>query len=150
MADTPNDQEPSLRKMLNPFIRQSLWTVKLKLVDRISAFGVFLTALACPVCFPMLAVVGSALGLGFLHPYEMKIMILFQILVGTSFLGNLISFLNHRKKLPLAVGLVSPLLIFMTLHLYFQHWLLYTGLFGLLVASILNFRAVRQSSICRS
>ena len=39
-------------------------------VDKLGSFGVLLTALSCPACWPLFASVGSALGLGILLPYR--------------------------------------------------------------------------------
>jgi len=116
-------------------------------VEKIGSIGSFLAALACPACFPMFAVVGSALGLGFLRPYEGWVFLAFRILVLIALIGNVISFLNHRNKAALAVGIGSPLLIFFSLYIYFNPFFMYFGLFGLVVASILNYISNRQCAI---
>jgi len=95
----------------------------------------------------MFAVVGSALGLGFLQPYEGWVFLAFRILVLIALIGNIISYLNHQNKIALIIGVGSPLLIFFSLHIYFHPILMYSGLFGLLIASILNYIFNRQCRI---
>jgi MerC mercury resistance protein len=117
-------------------------------VEKIGAIGALVTASACPACFPMLAVVGTTLGLGVLRPFEGWVFIVFQILVVIAILGNILSFVRHRRTFPLIIGLSGPLLIFFALYVRFNQLLLYLGLFGLAAASILNFIANRQCARC--
>jgi len=117
------------------------------IVEKVGSVGSFLAALSCPACFPMFAVVGSALGLGFLQPYEGWVFLAFRILVLIALIGNIISYLNHQNKIALIIGVGSPLLIFFSLHIYFHPILMYSGLFGLLIASILNYIFNRQCRI---
>ena len=122
--------------------------MKLGFVDKIGSIGSLVTAMACPVCFPMLAVVGSALGLGVLHPFEGKILLAFELLVGVSLIGSFIAYFNHRKILPLLIGVISPGLIFFALYIRFHSVIIYLGLLGLAVASVMNMVANRRCRKC--
>ncbi len=82
--------------------------MKLGFVEKVGSIGSIIAAAACPACFPLLAVVGAALGLGVLRPLEGTAFLAFQVLVGVALVGNIISFLNHRELLPLIVGIISP------------------------------------------
>jgi len=117
------------------------------IIEKVGSIGSLLAALSCPACFPMFAVVGSALGLGFLRPYEGWVILAFRILVLGALIGNVVSFLNHRNKITLLIGVGSPLLIFFSLYIYFNSVLIYSGLFGLVIGSILNTIYNRQCSI---
>jgi hypothetical protein len=55
--------------------------MKLGFIDKIGSVGSLLAAVACPACFPMLAAVGSAVGLSVLHTFEGKVFVAFQLLV---------------------------------------------------------------------
>jgi hypothetical protein len=120
------------------------------MLDKIGSLGAFVAAFGCPACFPLLAVAGSALGLGVLRPYEGWVMYTFQGLVVISLLGNILSFLNHRKIIPLVVGVTSPALIFFTFYIYFDQRLLYLGLFGLLAATAFNYIAKHNCRACKT
>jgi len=118
-------------------------------LDKTGAIGAFLAAGSCPVCFPLLAVVGSALGFGFLKPYEGAMMVIFQGLVLVALVGNILSFRSHKRIVPLAVGVISPILIFFVFYVYFSSVLLNIGLFGLLTAAMMNFIVGRQCTSCK-
>ena len=120
----------------------------LNLIDKIGTVGSLIAAAGCPACFPMLAVVGSALGLGALHPLEGKVFLVFQILVAIALLGNVISYFKHRKTLPLLIGIISPGLIFFALYIRFHPVIIYSGLSGLAVASVMNMIANRRCKKC--
>jgi mercuric ion transport protein len=122
--------------------------VKSGVVEKTATVGALLTAAACPACFPMLAVVGTALGLGIFRAFEGWVFIVFQTLVVLALVGTVLSFLRHRRLIPLIVGLSGPLLIFLALYFGFNQFLLYLGLFGLIAASVLNFLANRQCTRC--
>lgn len=117
-------------------------------IDKIGSVGSLLAAAACPVCFPMLAIVGSAVGLGVLHPFEGKVFLVFQLLVAVAMLGGIMSYFNHRKVLPLLIGIISPALIFFGLYVFFHPVIVYSGLFGLAVGSVTNFIANRRCKKC--
>lgn len=122
--------------------------MKVDFIEKMGSVGALLAAGACPVCFPMLAVVGSALGLGVLRPYEGKVFFVFQFLVLLALAGNVISFFTHRNVLALVVGIAGPVLIFFALYIHFSPAVLYAGLFGLIAASTLNALAKRRCRKC--
>lgn len=126
----------------------TLRTVKNGVVEKIGTIGALLAAAACPACFPILAVVGTALGLGIFHPFEGWVFAVFQILVVIAMLGNMLSFFRHRRLFPFIIGLAGPLLIFVALYVRFNQLFLYLGLFGLAAASVLNFFTNRQCVRC--
>ena len=118
--------------------------MKSGVIEKIGTIGAVLAAAACPACFPMLAVAGTALGLGIFRPFEGWVFIVFQVLVIIAMLRNLLSFVRHRRAVSLIIGLAAPLLIFFALYVRFDQLLLYVGLLGLVVASVWNYVANRQ------
>lgn len=86
----------------------------------------------------MLGVVGSIIGIGFLQKYEGTLFPVFKILVAVSLLGNIVSYTNHKKILPLTIGTLSPIAILGSIYFYWNNAIIYTGIAGLVVASILN------------
>lgn len=117
-------------------------------VEKFGTVGALLAAVACPACFPILAVVGTALGLGIFHPFEGWVFVAFQVLVFIALVGNIFSFFCHRRVFPLILGVASPALIFFVLYVWFNQPLLYLGLLGLAAASVFNYIASRQSVRC--
>lgn len=118
-------------------------------LDKAGTVGAFLAAASCPACFPLLGIVGATLGLGFLRPYEGIMMYVFQGLVFLSLIGNILSYLKHRRVIPLTIGILSPLVIFFAFYIRFSNVLIYSGLAGLLVAIILNYWADRRCTSCQ-
>jgi hypothetical protein len=96
----------------------------------------------------MLTIVGTALGLGILSPFEGWVFVAFQILVAIALIGNILSFVRHRGFFPFITGLAGAALIFFALCVRFGQVLLYLGLFGLGAASVLNYLANRRCA-CR-
>ena len=122
--------------------------MKSGVIEKIGTIGSVLAAVACPACFPMLAVVGTALGLGIFRPFEGWVFSVFQILLAIAVLGNILSFARHRRAFPFIMGVAGPLLIFFALYVRFNQLVLYLGLFGLVAASVLNYFANRQCARC--
>ena len=105
--------------------------MKSAVIEKVGSVGAILAALACPACFPVLAVVGTALGLGIFRPFDGWVFVVFQILVLIALVGNILSFSRHRRVLPLILGTISPTIIFSVLYVRFNQPLLYVGLCGL-------------------
>jgi hypothetical protein len=53
-------------------------------VEKVGSIGAIIAALACPICFPKLALVGLAVGLGVLAPYEGYMAKGVQVLIRTA------------------------------------------------------------------
>ena len=123
--------------------------MKIKHLDKLGAVGAIVAAGGCPACFPALAALGSAMGLGFLQQFEEKSLIALQILVFIGLIGNIISYFNHRKIIPLIVGVFSALIIFFAWYIHFIYALFYLGLIGLFVAAILNIIAKKKCPKCQ-
>ncbi len=122
--------------------------MKLLFLDKLGAIGTFAAAISCPVCWPLFASLGSALGLGFLLPYEGTIMrVVFPGFVGLGLIGSVVSFLYHREKLPLVVGVASALLIFYGFYGGWYRLPMYIGIFGLPVSAMLSVAANRRKRI---
>jgi mercuric ion transport protein len=94
--------------------------MKSEVVEKVGTIGALLAAVACPACFPLLAVVGAALGLGIFRPFEGWVFVVFQVLVLIALIGNILSFLRHRRVLPLILGVTSPALILFSLYIWFN------------------------------
>ena len=122
--------------------------MRLQFLDKFGAVGAFIAAISCPACFPLLAVVGSTVGLGFLRPYEGYLMYIFQGLVILSLIGSILSYLNHKKKLPLVISVASSALIFFAFYIRFNVVFLYVGLGGLILSAVLSYFEKRKCRSC--
>lgn len=125
--------------------------MKLTFIDKIGSVGTFLTALACPVCWPLFASLGGALGLGVLAPYEGVFMnYVFPGFVISALAGALLSYRYHRSRSVLAVGVLSGLMVLYGFYVGWQLAFMYAGIFGLLLSSALSYFVNRnKAQLCQ-
>ncbi|KXJ98032.1 MAG: Mercuric resistance protein MerC [Acidobacteria bacterium OLB17] len=107
-------------------------------LDKVGSIGAVIAGAAVPCCFPFLSLIGSILGLSFLAPYERYILYAMQILVIVALVGSVIAFRNHRKIIPLLLGILSTVAVLYSLNTNMDVRSLYGGLAGLLVVAVWN------------
>ena len=117
-------------------------------LDKIGAVGAVLAAAAAPCCFPLLAAIGSVLGLSVLNPFVGYMAYVMQALVLLSLAGNYFAWRRHKKWMPLAVSGVGTVLVFLGYYSSLRAELVYVGLGALVMAAILNVFAARSSAAC--
>lgn len=120
-------------------------------IDKFGTVGLFLTAIFSPCCFPIFAFGASALGLGSFELFGGWTMWIFQIMVLVSLIGLYISYRKHRCMYPLLVAVPSGIMIFYTYHFNNgDNWIyfLYVGMFGLLIATVWNYRRNKLHGTC--
>jgi hypothetical protein len=119
-------------------------------LDKFGAIGGIFAAFAAatPCCLPLLATAGAFLGFSFLMPYQSISEWFFQGFALLALSGVIVAFRRHKQILPLVVMLGAVAAIIAYYYVSPQAVLVYGGLVGLLVASILNHRAARQYKTC--
>lgn len=121
-------------------------------IDKLGVIGLFFIAISSPCCFPLFGFILTFFGFGTIELFGEKTMWLFQIIAVLSLTGSYYAFKSHKKVLPLIVSLFSVLLIFYGYYFVKNDWwiyLLYAGMTGLMIASILNyFYSKKQKSSC--
>lgn len=120
-------------------------------IDKFGTVGLFLTAIFSPCCFPIFAFGASALGLGSFELFGGWTMWIFQIMVLVSLIGLYISYRKHRCMYPLLVAVPSGIMIFYAYHFNNgDNWIyfLYVGIFGLLIATVWNYRRNKLHGTC--
>jgi mercuric ion transport protein len=69
-----------------------------RIADKAGALGSVVSAMGCAACFPAIASLGAAIGLGFLQEYEglfiSKLLPLFAVV---ALLANALGWLSHRQ-----------------------------------------------------
>lgn len=119
-----------------------------KNIDKFGVLGLFIIAFFSPCCFPIVAFVASAFGLGNFELFGGWTMWVFLVLVLVSVSGLFFSYKSHKSIFPFLLALFSGSLIFVA---YFiienENWiyLIYIGMFGLLISTFLNFRVTKKS-----
>jgi len=113
-------------------------------LDRVGSVGALIAAIAAPCCFPLFAAVGTAAGLGALGRYEGLILYIFQAFAILTLLGLVLSARRSRNFASLIVGALSCASL--AYHFYWEFSLpaLYSGLFGLIAATLWNYLSARR------
>ena len=101
--------------------------------DKAGVVGTVVSAAACPACFPALASLGSAVGLGILAEYEgLIITTLLPLFAAVALVANALGWLRHRQWHRSLLGMTGPAIVLAALLLFAgQEWyagLLYAGL----------------------
>ena len=117
-------------------------------LDKIGSVGAVLAAAAAPCCFPLLAALGTVLGLSVLQPFVGYMAYVMQALVLLSLAGNYFAWRRHKKWMPLAVSGIGTVLVFLGFYSSLPAELVYVGLGALVMAAILNVFAARSGAAC--
>lgn len=104
-----------------------------RITDKAGALGAVVSAMGCAVCFPALASLGAAIGLGFLQEYEgLLISKLLPLFAALALLANALGWLRHRQWLRSLLGMIGPAIVFAGTVWWLGNWwtarLVYTGL----------------------
>lgn len=104
-------------------------------LDKFGSIGAVITAAACPICFPKLALLGAFFGLGGLAAYESQLVVAAQALVVLTVAGHVVA---RRSKWLLGFALLGAIAFFAGLYLVGSEFVAYGGLAALIAASAID------------
>ncbi len=109
--------------------------------DKTGALGSLISGFGCAVCFPALASIGAALGMGFLAQWEgLFVHVLLPLFAALALLANLLGWFGHRQWLRTLLGVAGPLLVLITRYLLWSYsWrntAIYIGLAMMLIFAV--------------
>ena len=112
-----------------------------RLGDKSGSLGAIVSAMGCAMCFPALASIGAALGLGFLAHWEgLFINTLLPLFASIAWLANGLGWLSHRQWHRSLIGIVGPSIVLLSLYPWFHYrWstrTLYAGLALMLAVAV--------------
>lgn len=115
------------------------WNLLARLGDKGGAIGAVVAAMSCSMCFPAIASLGAAIGLGFLDQYEdAAFATLFPLFAGIAILAQIAGWFAHRQWRRTLIGLLGPVLLLLSLYVWFEDyaWSTYVtyGALALMVA----------------
>jgi mercuric ion transport protein len=114
--------------------------------------GAIIAAMSCTACFPALAILASALGLGFLSQFEsISIHYILPLFALIGLAANVIGGLRRRGWVRMVLGIVGPLLVLAAALLMATYgmpteWLLYPGLLLMIVIAIWDLKATNGTT----
>ena len=121
--------------------------MKLQL-EKLGTFGAILAAILCPICFPKLALIGAALGLGVLAPLEGWFAAASQIFLVVACLGHILIYRRHRVIWVPALAIVGALLVLGSLWFRYVEAVVYLGLFAVVAATVWSIFVLRRCVTC--
>jgi mercuric ion transport protein len=93
-----------------------------RLGDKTGSIGALVAAMGCGMCFPAIATLGGALGLGFLSQWEwFFVNTLLPIFAWISLVVNALGWLNHKQWHRSLIGMFGPILLLLSLYPFFQY-----------------------------
>lgn len=112
-----------------------------RIADKAGALGSVVSAMGCAACFPAIASLGAAVGLGFLSQYEGLLLTwLLPLFAVVALAANGLGWFRHRQWHRTLLGLVGPVIVLLALYAFFDPgWaaqLLYIGLAAMVGVSI--------------
>lgn len=115
--------------------------VMARIADKAGLVGSIVSAASCPACFPAIATLGTAAGLGFLSEYEgLFITRLLPLFAGLALLANAFGWLSHRQWWRSLLGALGPALVLAASVVFRGNWwmadLLYAGIATMVVVSV--------------
>jgi mercuric ion transport protein len=112
-----------------------------RIADKAGALGTVVSAMGCAACFPAIASLGAAVGLGVLSEYEgLFITTLLPLFATIALIANGLGWFSHRQWHRTLLGMVGPVMVLAAMLLFFGQWwtarLLYSGLAAMVGVSI--------------
>jgi len=111
------------------------------LLDKTSSLGAFVSLLGCTVCFPAVASLGAAIGMGFLSQWEGLLLgTLLPIFAWLALTVNGLGWLLHHQWFRSLLGMIGPIILLLSLYPWFKYawssYATYTGIAIMLIVSI--------------
>jgi mercuric ion transport protein len=119
-------------------------------IEKLGTVGAVIAALACPICFPKLALIGAALGLGIFAPYEGYIAIGVQALFLLALIGQLVAYRAHRNRWLVGLSICTTGLLFIAYYVVPSSVLLQIALAGLVGASVWQVVEMKRCAKCET
>jgi len=120
---------------------QTLFNLVTRIGDKSGAIGALISTMGCAMCFPALASIGAALGLGFLAHWEgLFVNTLLPLFAGIALAANALGWFSHRQWRRSLLGTIGPSIVLASLYPWFAYawstWTLYAGLAMMLVVAL--------------
>lgn len=114
-----------------------------RLTDKIGVVGSIVSTMGCAMCFPAMASIGAAIGLGFLTHWEpLFVHVLIPLFAATALLANALGWFSHHQWHRSLLGMIGPLLVLVGRYAFTGHFFARDTARGVLYAGIAVMLAV--------
>lgn len=109
--------------------------------DKAGSLGALVSAMGCAMCFPAIASLGAAVGLGFLSQWEgLFINTLLPLFAWITLVLNGLGWLSHRQWHRSLLGIIGPIFLLLSLYPWFKYgwssYVTYSALSLMVIVSI--------------
>jgi mercuric ion transport protein len=109
--------------------------------DKAASLGALVSAMGCATCFPAIASLGAALGMGFLAQWEgLFVNTLLPLFAWLALALNALGWFSHRQWHRSLLGMLGPTILLLSLYPWFEYawssYATYTGIGVMLAVSI--------------
>lgn len=116
-------------------------TIFTRFGDKAGSLGAVVSAMGCAMCFPAIASLGAAVGLGFLSQWEgLFVSTLLPLFAWVALILNGLGWFSHKQWHRSALGMFGPVLLLLSLYPWFQYawstYVTYSALGFMVVVSI--------------
>lgn len=103
-------------------VNLSSWFIRLG--DKSGTLGAIVAAMGCSFCFPAIASLGAAIGLGFLAQWEGFLLTrVLPVAAALTLIVNIAAYYHHRQWFRSLLGCLGPLAILLILEFWFiEYW----------------------------
>jgi len=119
-------------------------------IEKLGTLGAVIAALACPICFPKLALIGAALGLGIFAPYEGYTALGVQALFVLASTGQVVAYRAHGNRWVVGLSICTTGLLFIAYYVVSSSLLLQIALAGLVGASAWQVVEMKRCAKCET
>ena len=119
----------------------SLLNLLARIADKAGSLGAVISAMGCGMCFPAIASLGAALGMGFLSQWEgIFVNTLLPLFAWLVLLINALGWFSHRQWHRSLIAMLGPIVLLLSLYPLFQYrwstYLTYSALALMVAVSI--------------
>ena len=116
----------------------NIFRLLIKIGDKFGTLGAIISTMGCVMCFPALAGIGAAIGMGFLSQWEgVFITTMLPAFAGIALLSNGLGWLAHRQWHRSVIGMIGPSLVLLSIYPWFHYSWRNRTMYGGLVLMVL-------------
>lgn len=101
---------------------KTLIRILARIGDKAGSLGALVSAMSCAMCFPAIASLGAAIGIGFLSQWEgLFVNTLLPLFAWIALAANGLGWFSHRQWHRSLLGMAGPILLLLSLYPWFQY-----------------------------